>query len=48
MMNSEYLSQKAVVVADKNPMILDESTGLAEAAQVNEKKRSIKYSGRPR
>ena len=38
MMNSEYLSQRAVVVADKNPMILDESTGLAAAARLMRKK----------
>lgn len=47
MMYSEYLSHKAVDVADKNPVILDESTNLAEAAK-NEKKTNIKCSGGPR
>jgi signal-transduction protein with cAMP-binding, CBS, and nucleotidyltransferase domain len=34
MMYSDYLSSKAVDVADKNPLILDESTTLAEAARI--------------
>ena len=34
MMYSEYLPHKAVDVADKNPVILDESTILAEAAKI--------------
>ena len=38
MMYSEYLSHKAVDVADKNPVILDESTNLAEAARLMRKK----------
>lgn len=38
MMYSEYLSHKAVDVADKNPVILDESTNLAEAAKLMRKK----------
>jgi CBS domain-containing protein len=38
MMNSEYLSHKAVDVADKNPPILDESTSLAEAGRLMKKK----------
>src|SRR5215218_3413314 len=37
MMYSEYLSHKAVDVADKNPVILDESTNLAEAARLMRK-----------
>jgi len=32
MMYSEHLSHKAIDLADKNPVILDESTTLAEAA----------------
>lgn len=38
MMYSEYLSHKAVDVAHKNPVILDESTNLAEAARLMRKK----------
>ncbi|MCY1155197.1 MAG: zinc finger protein [Nitrososphaera sp.] len=37
-MYSEHLSHKAVDVADKNPVILDESTNLADAARLMRKK----------
>lgn len=36
-MYSEHLSHKAVDVADKNPVILDESTNLADAARLMRK-----------
>jgi hypothetical protein len=36
-MYSEYLSHRSVDVADKNPIILDESTNLAEAARLMRK-----------
>lgn len=37
-MYSEYLSRKAIDVADKSPVILDESTNLAEAARLMKKR----------
>lgn len=37
MMDLEYLSYKVIDVADKNPMILHESTSLAEAARLMRK-----------
>ena len=47
-MYSEYLSHRSVDVADKNPIILNESTNLAEAARLMKKRTSIKHSGGPR
>jgi signal-transduction protein with cAMP-binding, CBS, and nucleotidyltransferase domain len=38
---SEYLSHKAVDVADKNPVILDESTNLAEAVRLMRKEQIL-------
>lgn len=38
MMHSEYLSRKAIDIADKSPVILDGSTNLAEAARLMKRK----------